>query len=146
MEYEELRKEHPILPDKEELKEYEIDYEQKNILKEILKKISERYEPILETLEHIISPDPSNFTDMYECRTFTQGEKKQIFEIFKQLMTNYRMLLEADLSDEKTQTETIKKTNETWKTLKKQVIPHIKKLKEAWQKQIEVNEILDYLG
>lgn len=146
--YQELKKEYPILPEYDSLnKEFDISLiEDGNILREILKKIGERYEPVLETMERIISPDPSSIADMYECRVFTNGEKKQLFDVFRHSMMNYRMLLEADLADEKTQTETIKKAHEAWQNDKKQILPFIKKLKESWQKHIEAKEILEYLG
>lgn len=148
--YEKLKKEHPILPEYHKLdKEFEISTieNEEFLIREIKKKVGERYEPILELLEHIISPDPGSLSDVYECRTFTNGEKTQIVTLFKHLMSNYRMLLETDLlGDDNKDAETIKKVSEAWMTDKKQLAPFFKKLREGWEKQIEAKEILEYLG
>jgi hypothetical protein len=84
---------------------------------------------------------------MYECRCFTNGEKRQILDIFRHLMEHYRSLLETDLiGEDKTDAETIRRIYDIWQQDKKQLIPLIKKIRECWQKHVEPKEVLEYLG
>ena len=72
--YEKAKKEHPILPDYEKInREFELDLIESEFffLRQIKKKIAEKVEPLLELLEHTITPDPNCFADMYECRCYT---------------------------------------------------------------------------
>ena len=148
--YEKARKEHPLLPAFDIFdKEFEIarienpDF----ILKDVKQQMAEKFQPILDLFEHIISPDPSSLADVYECRAFTNGEKKQIIELFRKIMENYRLMTELDMMcDDKADADAIRKISDLWQEQKKQVIPLIKKLRIGWQKQVEPTEILDYMG
>jgi len=148
--YDKLKKEHPILPDFDKInKEFEIELleSDKFLLRHIKRKIAERMEPVLDLLENSLNPDPNSLTAMYECRCFTNGEKKQIIEVFRHLMEQYRSLLETDLIGEnKTDAETIRKIYDIWHQDKKIILPLFKKLRECWQKHVEPKEILEYLG
>ena len=148
--YEKLKKEHPILPDFDKInKEFELELleSDKFLLRHIKRKIAERMEPVLDLLENSLNPDPNSLTAMYECRCFTNGEKKQIIEVFRHLMEQYRSLLETDLiGEDKTDAETIRKIYDIWHQDKKIILPLFKKLRECWQKHVEPKEILEYLG
>ncbi|VVB81222.1 Uncharacterised protein [uncultured archaeon] len=148
--YANVKKEHPILPDFDKInKEFELDLIESEhfFLRQIKKKIAEKIEPLAEILEHIINPDPNILVDMYECKCFTNGEKKQVTDVFRHLMEQYRALLETDLmSDDNVDAEIIKKIYDVWVQDKKILIPLLKKLRECWQKHVEPKEILEYLG
>ena len=148
--YDKLRKEHPILPDFDKInKEFEIELieSDKFLLRHIKRKIAERMEPVMDVLEHSINPDPNSFSDMYECRCFTNGEKRQVLDIFRHLMEQYRSLLETDLIGEDAKdAEVIRKIYDIWHQDKKQLVPLVKKIRECWQKHVEPKEILEYLG
>ena len=148
--YEHLKKEQPILPEFDKInKEFELELieSEKFLYGQIKKKIAEKMEPLIELLEHAISPDPNSFSDLYEFRCFTNGEKKQLVDVFRHLMDKYRSLLESDLiGEDKTDAETIRKVYDEWMQEKKTVIPMLKKMREGWQKHVEPKEILEYLG
>ncbi len=149
-EYEELRKEHPILPSFESIDtEFEISSIEKTefLLRKVKRKIAERLEPILDFLERSLMPDPNSLTDAYEFNCFTDGEKEEIFQMFRQLMDNYRLILETDLEgDDKKDVETIKKLYDLWKQNKGKIIGVVKKARQCWKKDVEVKEVLGYLG
>ena len=149
-EYEKLKKEYPILPEYNKLNhEFEISTIENTdfLLREIKRKIGEKFEPLLDLLEHIITPDTNSFSDMYECRCYTNGEKKIVIDIFRHLMEQYRSLLETDLiADDKVDAETIRKLYDIWLQEKKQILPYLKKIRECWQKHVEIKEVLEYLG
>ena len=148
--YEKLKKEHPILPEFDKInKEFEIELieSDKFLLRHIKRKIAERMEPVLDILENSLNPDPNSLTAMYECRCYTNGEKKQIIDVFRHLMEQYRSLLETDLiGDEEIDAQTIRKIYDIWHQDKKIILPLLKKLRECWQKHVEPKEILEYLG
>ncbi|MBW2969650.1 hypothetical protein KY309_02665 [Candidatus Woesearchaeota archaeon] len=148
--YDKLKKEHGILPDFNAInREFELEFIEPQCfpLRLIKRKIAERLEPVLEILEHVVNPDPNNFVDMCECRCFTNGEKKQILDIFRHMMEEYRSLLETDLlCDDEKDAQLIRKIYDLWVQEKKLVLPIIKKLKGCWQKHVEPKEVLEYLG
>ncbi len=148
--YNQIKKEHPILPDFEKInKEFELSTIEtpEFILRNVKRKIAEKLEPLIEVLEHIINPDPNSLVDMYECKCFTNGEKKQIIDVFRHMMEQYRILMETDiLCEDKTDAETIKRFFDVWMQEKKILLPMLKKIHESWQKQVEPKEILEYLG
>ena len=148
--YEHLRKEHPVLPEFDKInKEFELLLIENEafLLRATKRKIAEKLETCLHVMEHAFSPDPGSFTDMYECRSITHGEKKQLLEILKQFMEHYRLLLETDiLVEDKTDAETIRKVYDMWMTQKKQLLPFVKKIRESWTKNIPPDEIQEYLG
>ncbi len=148
--YEKLKKEFGILPDYDKInKEFEISTIEKTdfLLREIKRKIAQRIEPVMDLLERTINPDPNSFSDLCECRCFTNGEKRQIIDVFRHLMEQYRSLLETDLiGEDKLDAETIRKIYDIWLQEKKQVLPFLKKIRECWQKHVEPKELLEYLG
>lgn len=148
--YEQLRKEHPVLPEFDKInKEFELSLieDKEFLLRATKRKIAEKFETCLHVIEHALSPDPGSFTDMYECRSITHGEKKQLLEILKQFMEHYRLLLETDLlTEDKLDAETIRKVHDMWMTQKRQLLPYVKKLRESWTKNIPAEEIQEYLG
>ena len=148
--YETVRKEHPLLPEFDKInKEFELETieQEQFFLRQIKRKIAEKLEIALALLEKIINPDTASLADIYECRVFTNGEKKQIMEHYRHLMEHYRALFETDLiGDDATDAETIFKLYDTWMKTKPHIIPVLKKMRESWQKQIEPEQILEYLG
>ncbi len=148
--YDKLKKEHPILPDFDKInKEFQLSTMESEdfLLSGIKERIADTIEPVIQVIERIIQPDPNMLTDMYESTCFTKGEKNQLFDIYRTLMQTFRLLLETDLQKEdKTDAEVIKKTYEEWQTVRKQIAPYVKKMREHWQKHFEPKEILEYLG
>ena len=148
--YEHLRKEHPVLPEFDKInKEFELSLieQEEFLLRAVKRKMAEKFETCLHIMEHAISPDPNSFTDLYECRSITQGEKKQLSDILRQFMEHYRLLFETDLiTEDKIDAETIRKVYDMWITQKRQLLPYVKKIRESWQKTEEVKEFLEYLG
>ncbi len=148
--YEKAKKEHPVLPSYNELNhEFElfvIDHPD-FILRQVKQRIADKLDTFVSLLESFISPDPGSLTQMYECRMFTNGEQKLIVELYRHIMSNYRLLLETDLiADDKTDAETIRKVFDMWSADKKQLLPFVKKVRDGWQRHVEPREFLEYLG
>jgi hypothetical protein len=148
--YEQARKEYPILPDFAKINhefELELIEQEAFLLRQVKRKIGEKFEPVLDLFESNLNPDANSFSDMYECRCFTNGEKKQVLESYRHLMEQYRLIMETDvICDDKLDAETIRKNYDLWLQEKKQIAPLMKKIRECWQKHFEPKEILEYLG
>ena len=148
--YDKLRKKYKELPEFAKLnKEFEISTIEKKdfLLREIQRKIREKIQQLQEVLDKIINPELKNFADVYECRCFTNNEKNQALEVYKQLMFLDRSIKEAELvQDEKTSVEVIKAACKEWPEFRKKTTKFVKKLKECWKKPVKTREALEYLG
>jgi len=148
--YAQVKKEHPILPEFDKINhefELELIEQEAFLLRQIKRKIGEKFEPVLDLFESILNPDTNSFSDMYECRCLTNGEKKTLLDVYRHLMEQYRLIMETDvIGDDKLDAETIRKIYDLWQQEKKQIAPLMKKIRECWQKHFEPKEILEYLG
>jgi len=118
-----LKKEHGILPTWDAINnEFEISTIEDPgfLLRKIKRKMAEKMEPILDLLEHTITPDPNSFTDIYEIKCFTNSEREQALDLFRILMQHYRLCLETDILGDSTETvKAIRKIYDMWKEQKK---------------------------
>jgi len=57
------------------------------LLRGIKNKIIEKLEFLTGILHPILQPDTNSFTDLHECRAFSDEDKKQVFAIYGRLMT-----------------------------------------------------------
>ena len=146
--YQELSKKHKLPPFKETDQEFEISTieEEEFLLREIRRKIAEKIEAYSNILHSLIHPE-ANLCEMYECRAFTDGEKDNIFNIYKKLMffSRYSIETSVDENDEKT-AKFISDFWKDWGDIKKVLLPTMKKVKESWLKDIDVKEELGYMG
>lgn len=118
----------------------------KFLLKEIRRKIGEKLEHFTKILEGIISPD-TNFTGMYEYKSFNDDEKKQIMDLYRKIMFFYRGCMELDVCYEEAQeAEFIKNIWKQWNNIEKDMKKLFKKLKDSWQREDTTKEDLGYLG
>jgi hypothetical protein len=147
--YEKLKKKFN-LPDYEEVNnELEISSVESEdfLLRQIRKKISERIETITTELGSILQPSAESLTDMHECRFFDDKEKKKMIETYKKLMIISRTGLEAEIGcDDRKDADMINNFFKEWKSLKKDVLAFMKKMKTCWEKETEIEEKLEYFG
>lgn len=146
--YEALRNKHK-LPAFDELdSEFEIgsiDPESFS-LREVRHKICDRIGDVRSLLDEVLHPD-TNLVDLYESRVFDEDEKKQLFELYRQLMIADRTAAELSiLNDEKSDAAFIKSFTADWKNLKKEAVGFIRRLREAWEKETEERDTAGYMG
>lgn len=148
--YEKLKAEHGMLPEWDSINnEFELSSIEHTdfLLRRIKRKIAEKIEGTLDILEHTISPDPGSFSDVYESRYITAGDRAKALDSFRILMELYRSIQESELAqNEEEDVKLIRKAFDTWKDSKKSVHAAVKLLKQCWQKKIEAKEVLEYLG
>lgn len=148
--YTAYKKKYRSLPDYDSLnKHFEISSlpPDEFLLRNIKRRIASTMEPVLDLLEHMLSPDPHNFTDLYESGCFNADDKKQLFHLYRHLMEQYRAILETNLlGDDKEDVKLIKHIHDRWAADKNQLIHYIGKLRIFWHKHVETKQILEYLG
>ena len=147
-EYEKLAKKYE-LPDFDSInKEFEISTIDTRdfLLREIRRKITEKIEIYIKSIEPILQPEAS-VSDMYECKIFDDKEKKNIYDIFKKMMFLHRFSTETSIDeDDKKTSEFLKKVWVEWPKIKKEFLNIISKMKNSWLNETNVKEKIGYMG
>lgn len=124
-----------------------IEKKKKFLLREIRRRILDKFDGIKEILESIIQPDANSFQSIYESRIFTEEERNIIYTIYKNLMIFIRKANIVSLrADEKEEVAFINDIFAEWQNLKPKLIKYFDKIKENWGKETSVKEDLGYLG
>lgn len=139
------------LPDFKEIDfEFEIsDLEETNfLLREIIRKMAERLDFCSTMLEEILQPDTSNLYALHETRNFDEDEKKKMYELYTKLMNFNRQSIEVSMEhNEKEEAEFISSLFNDWKTLKKELLVFVKKMRASWKtEEADIKEDLGYMG
>ena len=148
-EYDKLLNVHDM-PNFEDLdNEFEISTidKKKFLLRNIRRKMLDKFDAIKLLLEDILQPDTNSFASMYETRTFNDGEKKKIYKIYKTLMIIERTANSLSLkSDGNQDAEFIQDTFDKWNKIRLELGEYVSKLKESWQKEASEEETVGYFG
>ena len=147
--YGKLTKKYSLPNFKEINKEFEISTieNEQFLLKEIINKITDRIDFFSSLLEDLLQPDPSLLRSMYEAKIFNDEERKNIYNLYKQLMVINRQSVGVSLEkEEKEEADFIKKTFDEWKELKTSISKIIDRTKDSWKKETDSKEELGYFG
>ena len=147
--YNKLRKKYKLPKFNEIDSEFEISKLEsaRFLIKNILRRIEEKLEFYIEVIGNLVHPDASSLSTMYEVRYFSDDEKNDVYMLFKKLMKANRSIIELILvSDEKKQTDFLKGFLNEWQDMKKELINHIGKMKDSWEKESTIEEDLGYFG
>ena len=119
----------------------------KFLIRNVLRRIEEKLEFYIEVIGNLVHPDASNLSSMYEVRYFSEDEKNHMYMLFKKLMKANRNIIELILgNDEKNQSIFLNSFFNEWLDLKKELMIHINKLKDSWEKESTIEEDLGYFG
>lgn len=117
------------------------------LIKNILRNVSERLEFYIEVIGSLVHPDGSSISSMYEIRFFTEDEKNGMYMLFKKLMKIDRNIVEMILkNDEKEQADFLNKFFADWQNMKKELLVYIGKMKDSWEKQSTIEKDIGYFG
>ena len=147
--YSELKKKYKLPGFKEIDWELELsDLEQTNFLiRAIMRRIAEKLEFYSTMLEEVLQPDASNIYAMHENRFFDEDEKKQMYDIYRKLMTFSRKSVELSMkSNPEEEAEFINEFYDEWQGIKKELVRYIRKMKDSWQFDTDIKEDVGYLG
>ena len=147
--YNELRKKHK-LPDFKEIDfEFEIsDLDETNFLiRAIIRRIAEKLDFHTTMLEEVLQPDTSNLYAMHETGFFDEGEKKQMYDLYRNMMNFNRQSVEILLeNNEKDQADFINNFLKEWREIKNELLGFIKKMRSSWKTDVDIEEDVGYLG
>ena len=147
--YNKLRKKYKLPKFNEIDSEFEISNLEsaKFLIKNILRRIEEKLEFYIEVIGNLVHPDVSSLSTMYEVRYFSDDEKNEVYMLFKKLMKANRSIIGLILvSDEKKQTDFLNGFLNEWQDMKKELIDHIGKMKDSWEKESTIEEDMGYFG
>ena len=148
-EYSSLSKKYKLPKFKDIDAEFEISAldNEKFLIKNMLRSVSEKLEFYIEIIGSLVHPDGSSISSMYEIRFFTEDEKNGMYMLFKKLMKTHRNIVEMVLkNDEKEQSDFLNKFFADWQDMKKELLKHIEKMKDSWGKQSTIEEDIGYFG
>jgi hypothetical protein len=137
------------LPDYDDLdNEFEISLleEAPFPLRNIRRKIAEKVDFYTRFLEEQLQPE-ATLPLIHECKYFTDEEKSEMFKFYMKLMLICRASAQLGIEeDDKKTAAFIVKTLKEWKEMKLQLSGYVKKVRDAWKKDITIIETLGYLG
>ena len=147
--YNELRKKYKLPEFREIDYEFELsDLDETNFLmKSVMRRISEKLDFFTAILEELLQPDASNISSIHESRFFDEFEKKEMYDIYRKLMTFNRRSIELSLAgNEKNESEFIAEFFSEWKSMKEGLKKYLNKMKVSWKTETDIKEDIGYLG
>ncbi len=150
-----IEKDYAELREKMKLPEYgELDREfdlssiepNGNVLRSVREKISDKLAASADLLDHTLQPDV-NLSSLYESRIFTEEDKKEIFNLYRALMSLKRkcdalQIMNSDEDDRKF----ISGSLAEWKKVKPMLVDILSRLEASWKKEAEPSVSLPYFG
>jgi hypothetical protein len=115
-------------------------------LRDIRKKMDEKVKTVRALLEEVLQPE-TNLSGIYESRAFSEDEKRQLFELYRKVMSRERKCVELLIrNDEQSDAAFIKSFSAEWETLKNELAKAADRLRDYWDNEKEVHEKLGYFG
>jgi hypothetical protein len=146
--YEELKSKYDLPSYADINKDFEIYTISKedDLLKEILKKMDGAMDVYISLLEDMIQPD-ARFYTLKESNILDVDSRLIVNKTYNKLLFLNRANIELhlDYSEEKA-VQFIKNLYEEWQTIKKELLPIIRLLKESWAKNTEIKPDRGYFG
>ncbi len=116
------------------------DIESDFLIREIRKAISEKPYTYLRFVETLINPANAPMSVLSLVKTLGTDEKEKLTEIYKKLVRNEVMLIEADVDfSEDREVKFIKETYEIWQEIKKDLMEVLSVVNKSWDNKIEGN-------
>ncbi|MBS3176927.1 hypothetical protein J4457_06870 [Candidatus Woesearchaeota archaeon] len=121
--------------------------DEKFLLRQVAKKISERLQNFQNIFADVLNPDINSLAVLHESKFFDDVVKEKLFIAYQKLMLLQRKFLEADvLLDDK---NTAKLINDAWiqyPSIKQETKLLVEQLKHTWEKALDPKEELRYFG
>ena len=147
--YEEIRAKHDLPPFKKTDSEFDISgIEPKgNLLKEVLQHLHRKVERTAQLVQDIVNPSGDTVVDLIESSFFTQEDRAKLASVEKEIMVAYRKILVAQYeNNDAAIAKAISQIVEQWPTIRKSLLPYLRKLPTGWQERTVTKEILEYMG
>ncbi len=118
-----------------------------NVLAKIRRKIADKLKSDAEIIEELIHPSTS-LSSMHESGCFNEEEKKELTELYWELMGIIRKSEKLDIAaSEQEDAKFIKSLYENWKSLKGKLLLVFEKLESCWKEKEDLeSKAVEYLG
>ncbi|RLE38897.1 hypothetical protein DRJ17_02590 [Candidatus Woesearchaeota archaeon] len=146
--YLELAEKHE-LPDYHEFnKEFEISSidTEEFLLREIRRKMMERFDYYAKILQELFQPDPHS-SSIFEAKNFTDKDRENIFNLYSKIMAMMRhsVVVSLDNSDEQN-AKFINSSYKEWLRIKEKVLPIAMRIKSTWENHFVDKIKAEYFG
>ena len=106
------------------------------LLRNIRRRVNDKVIFYCKIIEGLLYPNQSNFIGMFEIKSFNEDEKKNINELYKNLMQYERESLRLDVNPtEKGDVDYINNLWKNWQNFKKEMIRVAEKMKGSWKEE-----------
>ena len=130
--FDELNKDFQI----EKIAEVESDF----LIREIRKAISDKPYTYLRFVETLINPANAPMSVLSLVKTLGSNEKDKLAEVYKKLVRNEAMLIEADIDfSEDKEAKFINETYTMWQEIKKDLLEVLAVVNKSWDNKSETN-------
>ena len=120
----------------EKIAEVETDF----LIREIRKAISDKPYTYLRFVETLINPANAPMSVLSLVKTLGADEKDKLTEIYKKLVRNEVMLIEADIDfSEDKEVKFINETYKIWQEIKKDLLEVLEVVNKSWDNKPESN-------
>ena len=147
--YRELARKHQ-LPEYSKLNhEFEVSLIENEgfLLRQVIHAMSERIEFFTMLIDSMLHPESGQLAPLHECRFFDDREKEELYNLYKALMQHHRTALLAGLQrEEKAEAAFITSFFKEWQTLKPNLISMAMKMRQSWEKDTTIREVMGYFG
>jgi hypothetical protein len=147
--YKELQKKHQ-LPDFAVLdKEFEISTIEKPdfLLRNVRRKISERFDHATQLLDPLIQPDAGTFVHLTEYRALSESDRRNVLKLFQDIQSLALACIDAEMSvDDAQDVLIINRAAQQWPAIRAALRPHIQKIAAAWTNSVEHKQDVEYFG
>ena len=106
-------------------------------IKAVLRMMTNKLNLFMNYLEPIISTPPQNIHALIEMRNFSESERSEIFEFYKEVSVLLHENISAELKSEKEIAQQIKKIWKIWPNIKKKEVVFLDKITLAWKRKEE---------
>ncbi len=117
------------------------------LLRSIRRKIRERLDDVAQMLDPLLQPDAGSFASLFEYRSLTEGDRKEVLRHFQTLMALLLSCIDAELSADEAQDATvITRAAKEWPQIREALRPFVQKIAAAWPKSFEHRDVVGYFG
>jgi len=116
------------------------------VLPALLYNVRDRLKSFEKMIEEILQPDTTP-SSLNESNLFSDDEKSNLFIFYSEIMTLDRDILENNIErDTDKMATTLKKSWESWPSIKERMLAVVRKMKSSWNGNNKQESKLEYFG
>ena len=147
--YEALKKKYSLPAYDDINKDFDIESIDENsqlVLQKARANMVEKLDYYAKLIESILQPE-SNLSNLYEAHYITDDDKNDAYSLFKRLMRLVRYSNSVSLTNgEEENAKFIKEAYQEYNGLRKDILKHIIRLMNLWEKETDIKDDQNYFG